>query len=203
MKENFHFYFLTDYTTGLDHFSDGAKSTFQELETYLPDLKDSVKTFLPDEAAVQQAAANNDKYLLDREGKWSAQAANDYMNTILASHNAAGNNMIELVICNNDSMAEGAISDKPVQTQFGWHLVMVTKKIPAVAAKDEKPAEPEKVRASHILVKAEAPRPLPDLEDVEKGIRERDENQQVGDFLKGIISGSGIKAADEYKQMLP
>ena len=62
-QENFHFYFLTDYATGLDHFSDDAKSTFQELETYLPDLKDSVKTFLPDEAAVQQAAANNDKYL--------------------------------------------------------------------------------------------------------------------------------------------
>ena len=54
--------------------------------------------------------ANNDKYLLDREGKWSAQAANDYMNTILASYSTAGNNMVELVICNNDGMAEGAIS---------------------------------------------------------------------------------------------
>ena len=90
-----------------------------------------------------------------------------------------------------------------VKTQFGYHVILVTDKKPAVEAKDGKPAEPEKVRASHILVKAEAPRPLPDLEDVEKGIRARDENQQVGDFLKGIISGSGIKAADEYKQMLP
>ena len=54
--------------------------------------------------------ANRDGYLLDREGKWSAQAANDYMNTILASYSTAGGNMVELVICNNDGMAEGAIS---------------------------------------------------------------------------------------------
>ena len=55
-------------------------------------------------------SANPDKYLLDREGKWSAQAANDYMNTILSSHSIEKKNMIELVICNNDGMAEGAIS---------------------------------------------------------------------------------------------
>ena len=54
--------------------------------------------------------ANTDKYLLDRDGKWSAQAANEYMNTILASYNPAAKNMVELVICNNDGMAEGAIS---------------------------------------------------------------------------------------------
>ena len=55
-------------------------------------------------------SANKDKYLLDREGKWSAQAANDYMNTILSSHSVTGNNMVELIICNNDGMAEGAVS---------------------------------------------------------------------------------------------
>ena len=54
--------------------------------------------------------ANNDKYLLDRDGKWSAQAANEYMTTILASYNTQNKNMVELVICNNDGMAEGAIS---------------------------------------------------------------------------------------------
>ncbi|MBE6578164.1 MAG: galactose ABC transporter substrate-binding protein [Ruminococcaceae bacterium] len=54
--------------------------------------------------------ANTDKYLLDREGKWSAQAANEYMNTILASYNPQNKNMVELVICNNDGMAEGAVS---------------------------------------------------------------------------------------------
>lgn len=53
---------------------------------------------------------NTDKYLVDREGKWSAQAANEYMTTILSSFNAANRNAVELVICNNDGMAEGAIS---------------------------------------------------------------------------------------------
>lgn len=55
-------------------------------------------------------SANKDKYLLDRDGKWSAQAANEYMTTILSSHSTANKNMVELVICNNDGMAEGAIS---------------------------------------------------------------------------------------------
>ena len=54
--------------------------------------------------------SNTDKYLLDREGKWSAQAANEYMTTLLSSHSVANKNMVELIICNNDGMAEGAIS---------------------------------------------------------------------------------------------
>ena len=55
-------------------------------------------------------SSNTDKYLLDRDGKWSAQAANEYMTTILSSHSTASKNMVELIICNNDGMAEGAIS---------------------------------------------------------------------------------------------
>ena len=54
--------------------------------------------------------ANKDKYLLDKDGKWSAQAANEYMTTALTGYNTASKNMIELVICNNDNMAEGAIT---------------------------------------------------------------------------------------------
>lgn len=53
---------------------------------------------------------NTDKYLLDKDGKWSAQAANEYMTTLLSSYNMANKNMVELIICNNDGMAEGAIS---------------------------------------------------------------------------------------------
>lgn len=55
-------------------------------------------------------ANNSSKYLVDQGGNWSAQAASDYMNTILAEYSEANNNMIELVIANNDGMAEGAIS---------------------------------------------------------------------------------------------
>ena len=54
--------------------------------------------------------SNPNGYHVDQNGQWSSAAANDYMTTALASHSAASNNMIELVICNNDSMAEGAIS---------------------------------------------------------------------------------------------
>ncbi len=53
---------------------------------------------------------NTDKYLLDKDGKWSAQAANEYMTTLLTSYNVTNRNMVECIICNNDGMAEGAIS---------------------------------------------------------------------------------------------
>ena len=55
-------------------------------------------------------ASATDKYLVDQGGKWSAQAANDYMATILPEYSEANGNMVELIICNNDGMAEGAVS---------------------------------------------------------------------------------------------
>lgn len=54
--------------------------------------------------------ANSSKYLVDQAGNWSAQASNDYMNTILAEYSVASKNMVELIIANNDGMAEGAVS---------------------------------------------------------------------------------------------
>lgn len=55
-------------------------------------------------------AGNSDKYLVDQTGSWSAQAATDYMTTILAEYSEANKNMVELVIANNDGMAEGAVA---------------------------------------------------------------------------------------------
>ena len=55
-------------------------------------------------------ATNENKYQLDMTGAWSAQAAMEYMQTNLASYNEANGNMIELIICNNDNMAEGCIT---------------------------------------------------------------------------------------------
>ena len=55
-------------------------------------------------------ASNTDKYQVDQEGNWSATAANNYMNTNLAQYNEDNSNMIEIVICNNDGMAEGVIT---------------------------------------------------------------------------------------------
>ena len=53
---------------------------------------------------------NSNKYQVDQGGQWSAAAALDYMNTNLSQYNEGNNNMIELIICNNDNMAEGCIS---------------------------------------------------------------------------------------------
>lgn len=55
-------------------------------------------------------ASNQNKYLVDQDGNWSASAATNYMGTILAQYSEANKNMIELVIANNDEMALGAIS---------------------------------------------------------------------------------------------
>ncbi|MHB8061163.1 MAG: galactose ABC transporter substrate-binding protein [Ruminiclostridium sp.] len=54
--------------------------------------------------------SNSDCYQVDQDGNWSATAANNYMVTNLAQYNKANNNMIEVVLCNNDGMAEGVIS---------------------------------------------------------------------------------------------
>ena len=53
---------------------------------------------------------NRDKYLVDKNGTWSASAANEYMTTILTEYTEGNKNMVEAVICNNDGMAEGAIT---------------------------------------------------------------------------------------------
>lgn len=55
-------------------------------------------------------SSNPNKYLVDKNGQWSAASANEYMTTALTSYSESNNNMIELVICNNDGMAEGAVT---------------------------------------------------------------------------------------------
>ena len=50
------------------------------------------------------------KWQTDLEGAWSAKAAKDYMDTNLVTYNESNGNMIELVICNNDGMAEGVVA---------------------------------------------------------------------------------------------
>ena len=55
-------------------------------------------------------SSNKDCYQVDQDGNWSATAANNYMNTNLSQYNKENNNMIELIICNNDGMAEGAVA---------------------------------------------------------------------------------------------
>lgn len=62
-QEGYHFFFMTDYADGIDHFSDDAQDVYRELEYYLPDLRDSIITSVPDVAAVKQTTENSGKYL--------------------------------------------------------------------------------------------------------------------------------------------
>ena len=72
-------------------------------------------------------AANTDCYQVDQKGAWSADAAKEYMDTNFVSYNEANGNMIELVICNNDGMAEGVIASLQNKgyNKDGAHVVPV------------------------------------------------------------------------------
>ena len=67
------------------------------------------------------------KWQTDPEGAWSAKAAKDYMDTNLVTYNESNKNMIELVICNNDGMAEGAVASlqQAGYNKAGVHVVPV------------------------------------------------------------------------------
>ena len=100
------------------------------------------------------------------------------------------------------ALDEGKIS-APVKTQFGYHLILTTKKTPAVEPKDDKPGEPEKVRASHILVKVSEPREIPSQEVVVESLKKSGNRQKINDFILNVIRDAKIKVADEFKYLLP
>ena len=87
------------------------------------------------------------------------------------------------------------VSD-PVKTQFGWHLVMVTKKMPAVEASGDKPAEPEKVQASHILLTSRAPDKAPTKADIEAQMKRPQEQKAVQAFVEKLRIAAKIEAPD-------
>lgn len=72
-------------------------------------------------------AANTDCYQVDQGGAWSAAAAKEYMDTNFVTYNEGNGNMIELVICNNDGMAEGVVASLQANgyNKEGGHVVPV------------------------------------------------------------------------------
>ena len=89
---------------------------------------------------------------------------------------------------------------EPVKTQFGYHLVMVTKKVPAVEAAGDTPAQPEKVQASHILLKVQD---VPKQEELVKSLEKQDERLFAQEFVQGLVKAAKIEASENYKHFLP
>ena len=85
------------------------------------------------------------------------------------------------------------VSD-PVKTQFGWHLIMTTKKTPAVAAKGDTPASPEKVQASHILLMARETQKAPTKDELEKMLKGREQQQAMRVYFEALRAKATIES---------
>lgn len=94
------------------------------------------------------------------------------------------------------------VSD-PVKSQFGYHLILVTKKLPAVEAKEGKTGSPEKVKASHILLKTGTVQDVPKVEGLVKMLKKQDERTFSMNYITKEIASAKIETSERYKQFLP
>ena len=129
-------------------------------------------------------AANTAKYQVDQTGSWSTQAALDYMNTNLASYNEANNNMIELVICNNDGMAEGVVQ---ALVAAGYNQGGDSKTIPVFGV-DATASAQELIKAGKMTgtVKQDAEGMAKAIANTVKGVNE---GKTLVDALAAVVAG--------------
>ena len=86
-----------------------------------------------------------------------------------------------------------------VETPFGFHLIKVTARTPAVGKKDGKPARPESVTASHILIKAEmpvAPARIPSREEIRAKIQQKSARAETQAYIQRLKKGAKIETRD-------
>lgn len=96
----------------------------------------------------------------------------------------------------------GKVSD-PVKTQYGYHLILVTEKTPAVEAKGDVPAAPEKVCASHVLVKGGDVKPVPTEQEAIDRLQSRDRSLFAQKYLPQLLKEAKLEAGAAYRQFLP
>lgn len=98
---------------------------------------------------------------------------------------------------------EPGVISEPVKTKFGYHLILTTKKIPAVEATDDTPAAPEKVVASHILIKAKEIKELPPFEEIKDYVEHQREREFLFEFLSKATREVTISASEDFQHLLP
>ncbi|MGI5963837.1 MAG: galactose ABC transporter substrate-binding protein [Lawsonibacter sp.] len=140
------------------------------------------------------AADNTSKYLVDTTGAWSAQAATDYMNTILAQYSEANGNMVELVIANNDGMAEGAIA---ALQPAGYNLGEEGGKMIPVFGVDATDSAKEKINAGQMTGTIKQ-----DAEGMANSIAALVANVQAGsDLMTGIDEANGYNVDESVDKV--
>ena len=169
-----------------------AKEIIDDIVRKNESLKDSEATAL---ARIKELKAELDKVPADQKAEKFAELAK--ANSACPS-SAKGGDLGEFghgqMVPEFDKAAFeleiGQISE-PVKTQFGYHLVMTTGKTG------------DKVRASHILIKAEKPQKVPQLEQVVERLRKSGESMAAQKFVLEMLRQAEISAADDFKQILP
>jgi len=109
---------------------------------------DAVLTAAGKPALAYYDANATTKYHVDMNGTWSNTASFEYMSTILAQYNAANGNMIELVICNNDDMALGAVN---ALTNIGYNTGVAGDPVIPVFGVDATDAAKELIAAGRMV----------------------------------------------------